>query len=176
MRLDLWDSLGLARDGGLSWHRRQMQRSDFVLVVCSPGLCRGRPEDEDGEEEEEEEEGLKRASDGAVRLIAEEVCRAKGSGQDLSRYMAAIFEHCDAADVPAALSLVSNYSLPRDLLLLFSHLHRVALYRPGSCLEVKGLSEEALAQLPAGAALQEAISEAATAMEAARHRSPEAEA
>lgn len=173
--VDLWDSLSVARDGSLSWHCQRMRQSDFVLVVCSRGLAR-RAEAADVEEVEDEEAdvGLDCASGAAVQLIGEEVGRAKARGRDLSKYMAAIFEYSDERDIPAELRLVSNYSLPRDLLLLFSHLHGVALYRPGGHLKVDAISVDAFTQLPAGAALQQAISEAATALR--RHQPPQGDA
>lgn len=172
--LDLWDSLGVAREGRLSWHCQQMQESDFVLVVCSHGL-RLRPEAAGSERVDDEDEdadaGPNRA---AVQLVGEEVGRAKARGQDLSKYIAAIFEYCEDADVPPQLRLVSNYRLPRDLLLLFSHLHGLSLYTPGRRLKVDHISGEAFTQLPAGAALQEAISEAGRAVKG--HRPPHGEA
>lgn len=157
MSLDLWDSLSVAQEGRLSWYQQQIQESDFVLVVCSPGL---RPRAEaPGLEDLEGEEAEGAVARAAVELIGEEVGRAKARGQDLSKYMAAIFEYCEDADVPTELRLVSSYTVPEDLELLFSHLHGVSLYSPGRCLKVSSLS--AFRQLPAGAALQAAISEAA---------------
>lgn len=127
-------------------------------------------------EDEEADVALNGASDAAVRLIGEEVGRAKARGQDLSKYMAAIFEYCEEADIPTELRLVSNYSLPNDLVLLFSHLHGMTLYRPGSYLKVTNISVEAFTQVPAGAALQQAISVAGTAMALKSHPSPGGEA
>uniref|UniRef100_H3C2N1 SEFIR domain-containing protein n=1 Tax=Tetraodon nigroviridis TaxID=99883 RepID=H3C2N1_TETNG len=125
--LDLWDSLGVARDGSLSWHCQHIRDSDFVLVLCSRGLApRAGPSLED-EEDEGADGGPNWAPDAAVQLVGEEVGRARARGQDLSKYLAAIFEYSDQADVPSQLRLVSNYTLPRDLLLLFSHLHGLAL-------------------------------------------------
>lgn len=175
--LDLWDSLSVARDGGLSWHCRQLQDSDFVLVLCSPGLNpRAAAPGLERVEDEEADVGPGAASDAAVQLIGEEVGRAKARGRDLSKYMAAIFEYCEETDIPTELRLVSNYSLPNDLVLLFSHLHRMTLYRPGSYLKVNSISAEAFTQLPAGAALQQAISEAGRAMALRSHPSPGGEA
>lgn len=177
MCLDLWDSLSVARDGSLSWHCRQLQDSDFVLVVCSPGLNpRAEAPGLERAEDEEADVALNGASDAAVRLIGEEVGRAKARGQDLSKYMAAIFEYCEEADIPTELRLVSNYSLPNDLALLFSHLHGMTLYRPGSYLKVTNVSVEAFTQVPAGAALQQAISAAGTAVALKSHPSPGGEA
>lgn len=158
----------MAQEGRLSWHCQQMQESDFVLVVCSHGL-RLRPEAAD--EDADADAGPNRA---AVQLVGEEVGRAKARGQDLSKYIAAIFEYCEEADIPLQLRLASNYTLPRDLLLLFSHLHGLSLYTPGRCLKVDHISGEAFTQLPAGAALQEAISEAGRAVKS--HPSPHGEA
>ena len=89
--------------------------------------------------------------------------RARARGRDLSKYMAAIFEYCEEADVPAELRLVSCYVLTRDLALLFSHLWGVALHRPGGNLRVDHLSDGGFAAVPAGAALQRAIQEAGAA-------------
>lgn len=155
----------------MAWHYRQIRESDFVLVICSSGLNR-RPEppEPDGEDEDEEANFGSSAfsSDAAVRLIGEEVGRAKARGQDLSKYMAAIFEYSEEMEIPAELRLVSNYTLTSDLPLLFSHLHGVALHRPGGYLKINHISEEAFTKLPAGAALQRAIYEAGMTMRAKR--------
>ncbi|KAJ3585803.1 hypothetical protein NHX12_012212 [Muraenolepis orangiensis] len=167
--LDLWDSLSLAEEGAIGWLCRQLQESDFVLVLCSRGLKHRPPAPQtpnhsndvnDNEEEEEmEEEGL--LSSAAVSLIGEEVGRAKARGKDLSKYMAAIFPYSEETDIPLELGLVSHYRLPGDLPLLFSHLHGVALHSPGSYLKVEHLSGDGLCRVPAGAALLRAITEAA---------------
>lgn len=175
--LDLWDSLSVAEEGGMAWHCRQIRESDFILVICSRGLThRPKPPEDD----EEEERGLvfgsnTFSSDAAIQLIGEEVGRAKARGQDLSKYMAAIFEYSEETDIPSELRLVSHYTLTRDLELLFSHLHGVALHRPGHYLRVNNISEEGFTKLPAGAALQWAIYEARMAMVAKRHHSAQGE-
>lgn len=163
----------MAQEGSMAWHCQQIRESDFILVICSQGLHR-RPEAPDKKkfEEEEADVGLNCASDAAVQVIGEEVGRAKARGQDLSKYIAAIFEYCDETDIPTELRLVSNYTLPNDLVLLFSHLHGITLYRPGSYLNVNHISLEGFTQLPAGAALQQAICEAGTAK---IHQSPDGE-
>ncbi|KAM6976992.1 interleukin-17 receptor D-like [Aplochiton taeniatus] len=160
--LDLWDSLSMAEEGVMGWYCRRIKESDFVLVVCSQGLNPRESSDQDrhDEEEEEEEEGWESTgnnSAAAVALIGEELGRAKARGRDLSKYMAAIFEYSEERDVPLELGLLSCYKLPRDLPLLFSRLHGVALHRPGSRLEIEHISEEGFTKLPAGAALQWAI-------------------
>lgn len=168
--LDLWDSLSVAEEGSMSWHCRQIRDSDFVLVICSAGLNQRCPDPEGDDEEEEEDRGLDfgSSSDAAIQLIGEEVGRAKARGQDLSKYMAAIFEYSEETDIPTELRLVSHYTLTSDLPLLFSHLHGVALHRPGGYLKINHISEEGFAKLPAGAALQWAIYEAGVAMKAKR--------
>lgn len=162
--LDLWDSLSLAEEGSMAWHCRQIRESDFVLVICSQGLNH-RPALSDPEQGDEEEEAdfSSYASNAVVRLIGEEVGQAKARGQDLSKYMAAIFEYSEETDIPTELRLVSHYTLMVDLPLLFSHLHAVALHRPGGYLKISYISEEGFAKLPAGAALQCAIHEAVMA-------------
>eukprot|EP00066_Takifugu_rubripes_P029863 XP_011619129.1 PREDICTED: interleukin-17 receptor D-like [Takifugu rubripes] len=174
--LDLWDSLSVAREGSMVWHCQKIRESDFILVVCSQGLNR-RPAAPGTEKfkEEEADAGLNCASDTAVQVISEEVGRAKARGQDLSKYIAAIFEYCDETDIPTELRLVSNYTLPNDLVLLFSHLHGMTLYRPGSYLKVNHISAEGFTELPAGAALQQAICEAGMAMAAKKHPSLDGE-
>lgn len=176
--LDLWDSLSVAEEGSMAWHCRQIRECDFVLVICSRGLNHGPepPEPEGDDEDEEADTGLDFGSkafrfDAAVHLIGEEVGRAKARAQDLSKYMAAIFEYSEEADIPTELRLVSHYTLTVDLPLLFSHLHGVALHRPGGYLKITHISEEGFAKLPAGAALQWAIYEAGIAMRAKRHHS-----
>lgn len=158
----------------MAWHCRQIQENDFVLVICSPGLKR-RPEAPDPEGSGEEEEELDLTSDTSrsevvIRLIGEEVCRAKGQDQDLSKYMVAIFEYSDEMDIPVELRLVSRYALTRDLPLLFSHLHGVALHQPGRYLKIEHISDEGFAASPAGSALQRAISDAAMASRAKRRQ------
>uniref|UniRef100_A0A8C7Y571 Si:ch211-207e14.4 n=1 Tax=Oryzias sinensis TaxID=183150 RepID=A0A8C7Y571_9TELE len=168
--LDLWDSLGVAEEGYMAWYCRHIRDSDFILVICSRGLRR-RPEPPgaEGDDEDDEEEPLSfgpdaRMSEAVVQLIGEEVGRAKARGQDLSKYMAAVFQYSQQADIPVELGLVQHYTLTRDLALLFSHLHGVALHRPGGHLKIGLLSEEGFAELPAGAALQSAISDAEATM------------
>ncbi|XP_047439057.1 interleukin-17 receptor D [Mugil cephalus] len=179
--LDLWDSLSVSEEGSMAWYSRQIQESDFILVVCSRGLNRKTEPpktewgDEDEEEEEEEEVGTGLdysiySSDTAVQLVREEVVRAKARGQDLSKYMAAVFVYSEETDVPAELRLASHYALPRDFPLLFSHLHGVSLHRPGSYLKINHISEEGFAKLASGAALQSAIYEAGAEMKAKRQR------
>ncbi|XP_040912752.1 interleukin-17 receptor D [Toxotes jaculatrix] len=177
--LDLWDSLSLAEEGSMAWYCRQIRECDFILVICSRGLNhRPKPPESEGDDEDEEgERGLAFgssafSSDAAVQLIGEEVGRAKARGQDLSKYMAAIFEYSEETDIPTELRLVSHYTLTTDLPLLFSHLHGVALHSPGAYLKINHISEGGFAKLPAGAALQWAIYEAETAMRAERHHNP----
>ncbi|KAM7404265.1 hypothetical protein PAMP_011631 [Pampus punctatissimus] len=175
--LDLWDSLSVAEDGSMAWHCRQIRESDFILVICSRGLNqRPEPPQPDGGCDEDDEENRRLhfgsnsfSSDAAVHLIAEEVGRAKSRGQDLSKYMAAIFEYSEETDIPTELRLVSHYTLTSDLPLLFSHLHGVALHRPGGYLRINHISEEGFSKLPAGAALQRAIYEAGVAMKKRHH-------
>ncbi|XP_031732418.1 interleukin-17 receptor D [Anarrhichthys ocellatus] len=177
--LDLWESLSVAEEGSMAWHCRQIRDSDFILVICSPGLNH-RPKPPGGGDgggvDEEADGGLCFGSDAfssnaAVQLIGEEVGRAKAGGQDLSKYMAAIFDYSEEADIPTELRLVSHYKLTRDLQLLFSHLHTVALHGPGHYLKINHISEEGYTELPAGEALQCAICEARLAMTAKRHHS-----
>ncbi|KAM9351221.1 interleukin-17 receptor D [Symphorus nematophorus] len=177
--LDLWDSLSVAEEGGMAWHCRQIRESDFILVICSRGLNhKPEPPEPEGDGEDEEDDGLgfwsnTFSSDAAIQLIGEEVGRAKARGQDLSKYMAAIFEYSEETDIPTELRLVSHYTLTSDLALLFSHLHGVALHSPGSYLKINHISEEGFTKLPAGAALQLAIYEAGMALRAKSHQSVE---
>ncbi|XP_051280991.1 interleukin-17 receptor D [Dicentrarchus labrax] len=167
--LDLWDSLSVAEEGSMAWHCRQIRESNFILVICSQGLNhRPEPPEPEGDSEDGEADGGLDAfsSDAAIKLIGEEVGRAKARGQDLSKYMAAIFEYSEETDIPTELRLVSPYTLTRDLSLLFSHLHGVALHRPGGYLKINHISEEGFTKLPSGAALQWAISEAGVEMRA----------
>lgn len=150
------------------------------MVICSRGLNRS-PGPPDTEGDNEDEEAVERldfganafTSDAAVQLIREEVGHAKARGQDLSKYMAAIFEYSKETDIPTELNLVSHYTLTRDLPLLFSQLHGVALHRPGGYLRINQISEESFTELPAGAALQQAICEAGCALRAKSHHSAE---
>ncbi|KAM9752887.1 interleukin-17 receptor D [Menidia menidia] len=171
VRLDLWDSLSVAEEGSLSWYCREIQESDFVMVVCSPGLKQRpvTPQPQGGADEDEEVFDLGSndyGSEAVIQLIREEVGRAMAGGQDLSKYMCAVFEYSEEADVPAELRLVARYTLARDFPLLFSHLHRVPLHRPGRYLKVDHITEEGFTSVPAGAALQLAIYEAGETMKA----------
>lgn len=158
----------------MSWYCRQIRECDFILVICSRGLSHGlapptgRDEDEDTGDVGSDYRPSS-VCDAAVRLIGEEVGRAKARGRDLSKYMVAIFEHSEEGDVPAELRLVRHYELMCDLPLLFSQLHAVALHRPGGYLKINHISDDGFAQLPAGAALQLAIYEAGVELRAKGH-------
>ncbi|XP_026188815.1 interleukin-17 receptor D isoform X2 [Mastacembelus armatus] len=172
--LDLWDSLSVAEEGAMAWYCRQIRESDFVLVICSWGLnhrpCPPEPEVDDDDVEGDRQMGFgSNCSNAVVQLIGEEVGRAKARGQDLSKYMAGIFEYSEETDIPTELRLVSHYKLTNDLTLLFSHLHGVALHRPGGYLKINHISDEGFSKLPAGAALQSAISAGEMAMRAKQH-------
>ncbi|XP_060930655.1 interleukin-17 receptor D [Limanda limanda] len=174
--LDLWDSLSVAEEGSVAWHCQQIRESDFVLAICSQGLNRRfEPSGLESNDEEADRQLNFNAfsSNAAIQLMVEEVCRAKAKGQDLSKYMAAIFEYSEETDIPTELRLVSHYRLMSDLPLLFSHLHGVALHRPGGYLKINNISEESFAKLPAGAALQWAIHEAGLAIGGKRPTSVE---
>lgn len=174
MCLDLWDSLSVATEGSMAWHCRQIHESDFILVICSQGLKhKAEPPDTDGDSKDEEADFWPNtfSSNTAVQLIGEEVGQAKARGQDLSKYMAASFEHSKETDIPTELRLVSHYTLTRDLEQLFSHIHGVALHRPGGYLKINHISDEGFSKLPAGAALQQAIYEAGIAVRAKIHHS-----
>lgn len=163
----------------MAWHCRQIRECDFILVICSRGLNhRPEPLQPQGDTVHEEADGepdfgsnFNFSSEAAVRLICTEVGRAKARGQDLSKYMAAIFEYSEEVDIPTELRLVSHYTLTRDLELIFSHIHGVALHRPGTYLKINHISEEGFTKLPAGAALRWAVSEAGMAMRAKCHHS-----
>ena len=133
-----------------------MEESDFVLVVCSRGLQHDLQRGA-GEAVESREGG---AAVVAVSLIGEALARAQAGGQGLSKYMTVVFENWNETDIPGVLGLAARYSLMRDLPLLFSHLHGVALEGPGQHLQVEHISEEAYDKLPAGAALRWALYEA----------------
>lgn len=170
MCLDLWDSLGVAEEGRMAWHCRQIQESDFVLVMCSQGFGKRRKPAETEEDETDEEALDSYISEAVIRIVGEEVGRATARGQDLSRYMAAVFDYSEETDIPTELRLASHYTLPSDLPLLFSHLHGVALHRPGSYLKINHITEGGFAAVPAGAALQRAIHEAGRVMRAKRQK------
>ncbi|KAM4737909.1 interleukin-17 receptor D [Anableps anableps] len=161
--LDLWDSLSIAEEGGMAWYCRQIQESDFVLVICSPGL-RQRYDPEMNHDDNLDLMSNPCSCEAIIQLIGEEVGRAKARGEDMSKYMAAVFKYCKETDIPTELRLASHYTLPRDLPLLFSHLHGVALHRPGSYLKINNITEEGFTSVPAGAALQLAVEEAGMAL------------
>ncbi|TRY86645.1 hypothetical protein DNTS_004998 [Danionella cerebrum] len=151
VHLDLWEALRIMEEGIVGWHCRRLEECDFVLVICSRGLLLNQSQDE------ESSENIALAT---VSMVGEEMCHAKASGRDLSKYMTAIFEYSEESDIPASLSLASRYSLTKDFPLLFSHLHQVALQKPGVTLQVESISESGYFKLPCGAALQLAIQEA----------------
>nr|XP_055045095.1 interleukin-17 receptor D [Misgurnus anguillicaudatus] len=156
VHLDLWESLSIMEEGIMGWHCRRMSECDFVLVICSRGLLQNQKT----QCEDEDQDPVENTTLTTVALIGQEMCRAKALGQDLSKYMAAIFEYSEESDIPAVLSLASRYTLTKDLHLLFSHLHGVPLHKPGVSLQVENISESGYSKLPAGAALQLAIQEA----------------
>lgn len=167
--LDLWDSLSVAEEGSLGWHCRKIRECDFVLMMCSSGLSLklGSVElNENSEDEEATWETENSSAEAVISLIGAEVARAKAKNQDLSKYMAAIFDYSKETDIPKELSLVSHYTLTSDLPLLFSHIHSVSLHRPGGYLKISHISEDGFTKLPAGAALRSAICEAGEVMKA----------
>ncbi|KAJ8017155.1 hypothetical protein DPEC_G00014820 [Dallia pectoralis] len=160
--LDLWDSLQLAEDGIMGWYCKRIEESDFVLVICSRGLRSWRSERYKGE-----------LSTVVLALIGGELSRAKATGRDISKYMAAIFEYSEEEDIPLELGFVSRYMLTRDFPLLFSHIHGVALHRPGVCLQIEHINGEGCSKLPAWIALQGSIHEASKALSRAVQRPEE---
>lgn len=154
VHLDLWEALSIMEEGSMGWYCRRLNKCDFVLVICSQGLLQNQ------KQQSEDEEPLENTALAMVSMIGEELCRAKAVGRDLSKYMVATFEYSQESDIPAALGLASRYTLTKDLPLLFSHLHGVALQKPGVYLQVENISESGYCKLPAGAALQLAIQEA----------------
>ncbi|XP_050953005.1 interleukin-17 receptor D [Labeo rohita] len=154
VHLDLWEALSIMEEGSMGWHCRRLNECDFVLVICSQGLLQNQ------NHQSEDEEPLENTASAIVSMIGEELCRAKALGRDLSKYMVATFEYSQESDIPAALGLASRYTLIKDLPLLFSHLHGVALQKPGVYLQVENISESGYCKLPAGAALQLAVQEA----------------
>ncbi|XP_060793292.1 interleukin-17 receptor D isoform X2 [Neoarius graeffei] len=151
VNLDLWDALSMTEEGDFGWYCRKIKESDFVLVVCSKGL---------NQREVAAVDQQANSSLAIIAMIGEEIFRAKSLGQDLSKYMTAIFEYSKKSDIPTMLTLASHYSLPKDLPLLFSHLHGVALQKPGAYLLIENISENGYSKLPAGAALLLAIQDA----------------
>ncbi|XP_688141.4 interleukin-17 receptor D isoform X1 [Danio rerio] len=154
VHLDLWEALGIMEEGLMGWHCRIMKECDFVLVICSRGLLQNQIN------QSEDEEPLENTTLAVVSMIGEQLCYAKALGHDLSKYMVAIFEYSQESDIPAALSLASRYTLTKDFPLLFSHLHGLALQKPGAYLQVENISERGYYKLPTGATLQLAIQEA----------------
>ncbi|KAF7696082.1 interleukin-17 receptor D-like isoform X1 [Silurus meridionalis] len=153
--LDLWDALSVTEDGDLGWYCRKIKESDFVLVICSKGLNQRLYN-----QREEELDQRTNTSLAIIAMIGEEIFHAKSLSQDLSKYMTAIFEYSKRSDIPTMLNLASHYTLPKDLPLLFSHLHGVALQKPGAYLLIENISENGYSKLPAGAALLLAIQDA----------------
>ncbi|KAM9445389.1 interleukin-17 receptor D isoform 2-T2 [Clarias gariepinus] len=155
VHLDLWDALSVTEEGDMGWYCRKIKESDFVLVICSKGLSQ-----REHNQREEEVDQRTNTSLAIIAMIGEEIFHAKSVGQDLSKYMTAIFEYSKKSDIPTMLSLASNYTLPNDLPLLFSHLHGVALQKPGAYILIENISENCYSKLPAGAALLQAIQNA----------------
>ncbi|KAI4898665.1 hypothetical protein NFI96_002811 [Prochilodus magdalenae] len=155
VHLDLWDALNIMEEGDLRWYCKKMKESDFVMVICSRGLN----QKQQSQETEEDDIPVVNTSLAIIGIIGEEICQAKALGLDLSKYMTAIFEYSKESDVPSILNLASNYMLPKDLPLLFSHLHGVALQKPGAYLRVENISENEYSKLLAGMALRHAIQE-----------------
>ncbi|KAG7323212.1 hypothetical protein KOW79_012914 [Hemibagrus wyckioides] len=153
VHLDLWDALSLTEEGDFGWYCRKIKESDFVLIICSKGLNQRQHNQREVDERAN-------TSLAIIAMIGEEIFRARSLGQDLSKYITAIFEYSEKSDIPTMLSLASHYTLPKDLALLFSHLHGVALQKPGAYLQIENISENGYSKLPAGAALLLAIQDA----------------
>ncbi|KAL7864381.1 hypothetical protein AOLI_G00158010 [Acnodon oligacanthus] len=156
VHLDLWDALNIMEEGDLGWYCRKIKESDFVMVICSRGLN----QKQQSQRKDDEEDPAENTSLAIIAIIGEEICQAKALGQNLSKYMTAIFEYSKQSDIPPMLNLASNYMLPADLPLLFSHLHAVALQKPGVYMRVENISENEYLKVPAGVALHLAIQEA----------------
>ncbi|XP_061908291.1 interleukin-17 receptor D isoform X1 [Entelurus aequoreus] len=164
--LDRWDSLEMSKEGQMAWYCRHIRDSDFILVVCSGGLCQRPQPSPQGVPKNMSEMSCEANlhSEVMVRLVGEEVGRAISGGEDLSKYMTAIFDYSEEKDVPMELRPVVRYKLTADLPLLFSRLHQVPLHSPGRYVSIKCISDEEFTEMPAGQALQQAISKAKKAM------------
>lgn len=136
--LDLWEHLDMCREGHMTWIRRRLDESDFIITVCSTGLRyfvekksrRGKtPVGRRGNG------SISTAGGGdlfvvGVAMIAEKLRQAKqsegGGAEELSRYMAVYFDYSTESDVPAALSLAPKFKLMDQLPQLLARLHQGA--------------------------------------------------
>ncbi|KAM3620938.1 uncharacterized protein V6R79_003899 [Siganus canaliculatus] len=136
--LDLWEHLDMCREGHMTWIRRRLDESDFIITVCSTGLRyfvekksrRGKtPVGRRGNS------SISTAGGGdlfvvGVAMIAEKLRQAKqsegGGAEELSRYMAVYFDYSTESDVPAALSLAPTLKLMDQLPQLLARLHQGA--------------------------------------------------
>ncbi|XP_062872115.1 uncharacterized protein si:ch211-207e14.4 [Trichomycterus rosablanca] len=150
VHLDLWDALSIMEEGDLGWYCRKIKESDYVMVICSRSF----------NQRKEEKNPKTNTFLAIVAIIGEEIFQAKSSGEGLSKYMTASFEYSKKSEIPTILNLASHYTIPKDLPLLFSHLHGLSLQKPGAQLVVENISENGFFKLPAGSALLMAIQDA----------------
>ncbi|XP_043946468.1 interleukin-17 receptor D-like [Protopterus annectens] len=159
--LDLWESIGIAQYGYMNWLNYQLQCADFILVICSQGLKFLMET-----KHQKANWNFLSLSDmindavscvAAVSLIAEKLYQAKIRQGSISRFLVAYFEYSSEKDIPGILELASKYKLMDDLPELFSHLHSIALCRPGYQLQVQGLAKHGYLNTTSGQTLSLAI-------------------
>nr|XP_014353370.1 PREDICTED: interleukin-17 receptor D-like [Latimeria chalumnae] len=154
--LDLWEHLKIAEEGYMGWLCRQIEESDYIIVICSKAMkqfveCKH----DDPQEARGFEHGGMFAV--AISLIAEKVRQAMVCSGNISKFIAAFFEYSGERDVPDLLALATKYCLMEEFPKLFSHLHNVELNRPGFYLHVENISKDNYHQVPSGFGLYTAI-------------------
>ncbi|XP_067834738.1 interleukin-17 receptor D-like [Heptranchias perlo] len=159
---DLWDHLSIACEGHMNWLSRQIEESDYIIVICSKGLkawVETRPWDPQNLCQAREELGQGASILAAVSMIAEKLCQAVIHSRDISKFIVAFFSDSGQDNIPGVLDLASKYHLMRDFPRLFAHLHSMELCRPGYTLHVENISENTYLHTPAGLALYNAIAD-----------------
>ncbi|XP_041129132.1 interleukin-17 receptor D-like [Polyodon spathula] len=150
--LDLWEELAITCVGHMTWLSDSIERSDFVVTLCSRSLKRIV----DMRAPYEVESGgcpiVVTAS-----LIGEKICQSRISTGDLSKFIAVTFE--SEYQIPRILELASKYKLMEDFPKLFSHLHSLELYSPDSVLQVSNITEEDYFSVRSGYILYSALKE-----------------
>lgn len=137
-------------EGVLGWYYRKIKETDYVMVICSQSF----------NQREEEINEKTNCFLAIVTIIGEEMFGAKSLGKGLSKYMTANFDYLKTPEIPTMLNLASHYTIPKDLPLIFSHLHGLSLQKPGAQLIVENISENSFFKLQAGNALLMAIQDA----------------
>ncbi|KAG7268902.1 hypothetical protein CRUP_021797 [Coryphaenoides rupestris] len=165
--LDLLDSAGLGRLGGvrwLDWHREQIlepsSSSDKILILCSRGV-------------QAKWRAMSAGGGGGGVVLRQDLCSPTGDllspalglivpglvrAASLHRYIVAYFEGvCSEEDVPEPLRVAVRYRLMEQFEEVFFRILEVEWQWPGRLNRAQGLGRHEYALCPSGEALRAAV-------------------